>query len=155
MEEEEMKIYIVTSGEYDDYRIRKCFTDKPKAEYYQSICPDANEIEEYETADSLDIKPKYIAHLCYNKDNPNYHPWIEQTTTVDNDTYETMVWFDNRQMGIIKVLNDDIEDKEKYILQLNEVCETFYNDAMAMLEKGMHKCDICDQLKERADNFII
>lgn len=55
-----MKVYIVTSGEYSDYRIDKVFTDKEKAEDFAKRASTNNygedyDVEEYDTEDDADL----------------------------------------------------------------------------------------------------
>ena len=54
-----MKVYIVTSGEYSDYMIRKVFLDKDKAEKYKEWLPKSNDVEEYDTSDDDIINKSY------------------------------------------------------------------------------------------------
>lgn len=54
-----MKVYVVTSGEYSDYMIRKIFLDKDKAEEYKKWLPDSNDIEEYDTSDDDVMNKQY------------------------------------------------------------------------------------------------
>ena len=54
-----MKVYVVTSGTYSDYMIRKIFLDKDKAEEYRKWLPDSNDIEEYDTSDDDVIDKQY------------------------------------------------------------------------------------------------
>lgn len=60
-----MKIYIVTCGEYSDYYIDKVFTDKEKAEEYRKWCPDANDVEEYDTEDDYVVDKYYKIVVSY------------------------------------------------------------------------------------------
>lgn len=60
-----MKIYVVTAGSYSDYHIEKVFTDKLKAEEYRQWLYDANDIEEYETEDDLNIEKFYKIVVSY------------------------------------------------------------------------------------------
>lgn len=60
-----MKIYIVTRGEYSDYYIDKVFTDRDKAEEYRKWCPDANELEEYNTEDDCVVDKYYKIMVDY------------------------------------------------------------------------------------------
>lgn len=49
-----MKVYIVTSGDYSDYKINKVFFNKEKARYYQMInYPNDGDVEEYEVSDNV------------------------------------------------------------------------------------------------------
>ena len=54
-----MKVYVVTSGEYSDYMIRKIFLDKDKAEEYRKWLSDSNDVEEYDTSDEDVINKQY------------------------------------------------------------------------------------------------
>lgn len=75
-----MKVYIVTSGEYDDYGIENIFIDKQKAEHYVKHCSSAfnTDIEEYNTFDdniSLDNMYYWEVHCkykLYKKDDGLY-----------------------------------------------------------------------------------
>ena len=66
-----MKIYIVTCGSYSDYYINKVFTDREKAEEYRKWCPEANEIEEYDTEDDCMIDKYYKIVVDYSIYNYN------------------------------------------------------------------------------------
>ena len=87
-----MKVYVVTSGTYSDYMIRKIFLEKDKAEEYKKWLPDSNDVEEYDTSDDdiidkqykirvdlkwyPDKKEKLIAMSwkdCESDDNYNYY----------------------------------------------------------------------------------
>ena len=59
-----MKIYIVTSGIYSDYCIRRVFTNKEKAEEYREWLHDSNEVEEYDTSDDIPTEKKYCV-CCF------------------------------------------------------------------------------------------
>lgn len=62
-----MKIYIVTSGEYSDYRIDAVFTDKSQTELYVAThyedC-DYKEIEEWDS-DEIKLSPHEIYNLLF------------------------------------------------------------------------------------------
>lgn len=60
-----MKVYVVTTGAYSDYSIEKIFTDRAKAEEYKEWLYDANDIEEYETEDDIEISKFYRVHVYY------------------------------------------------------------------------------------------
>lgn len=61
-----MKVYIVTSGEYSDYCIRKVFLDKEKADKCAELANrigaayDDCRVEEYETSDDIFHEPAYV-----------------------------------------------------------------------------------------------
>lgn len=49
-----MKVYVVTSGYYEDYTIENVFFNKEKARFYQMInCPYNGSVEEYEVNDEV------------------------------------------------------------------------------------------------------
>lgn len=115
-----MKVYIVTSGEYSDYMIRKVFLDKDKAEKYKEWLPNSNDVEEYDTSDDdviekqykirIDIKwypnkkEKLIARSwkdCESDWNFNlYHDYSDMgeelvvVRTVNSDNYYEQYWKD-------------------------------------------------------------
>ena len=51
-----MKVYIVTSGDYDDYRIAEVFSTKEKAEEYIEYFGDDYRIEEYNLDNPIEPK---------------------------------------------------------------------------------------------------
>jgi hypothetical protein len=59
----DMKVYVVTSGEYSDYMINKIFLDKDKAEEYRKWLPDSNDIEEYDTSDEDVMIKQYVVRV--------------------------------------------------------------------------------------------
>lgn len=73
-----MKIYVVTEGEYSDYRIRKVFLDKEKAEKYIEIAYrtraslDDCTIEEYETSDDIFQAPVYVRCEYYRNERSGH-----------------------------------------------------------------------------------
>lgn len=115
-----MKVYIVTSGTYSDYMIRKIFLDKDKAEKYKEWLPDSNDIEEYDTSDDDVIDKQYKIRVnlkwypnkkenlivrswkdCESDYNYNYYTnyadiWEELLVvrTVNADNYSEQFWKD-------------------------------------------------------------
>ena len=109
-----MKVYVVTSGTYSDYMIRKIFLNKDKAEEYKKWLPDSNDIEEYDTSDDDVIDKQYEIRVnlkwypnkeekliarswkdCESDYNYNYYSnysdiWEELTVTrtVNADNYD-------------------------------------------------------------------
>ena len=53
-----MKVYIVTSGDYDDYQINEVFSTKEKAEEYIEYSGDDCRIEEYDLDNPIEHKEK-------------------------------------------------------------------------------------------------
>lgn len=67
-----MKIYVVTTGCYSDYEIRRVFLDKNKAEEYSNWLVGSNPVEEYDTSDDsllfendINNKVTISANLCW------------------------------------------------------------------------------------------
>lgn len=59
-----MKIYIVTSGIYSDYRINRVYIDKNKAnEYAEWLGSDHVTVEEYDTSDNDYINKQYCVRV--------------------------------------------------------------------------------------------
>lgn len=55
-----MKVYVVTSGEYSDYRIEKVFSSRNKAHMYSLLDPDRR-VEEYDVDDmELNVVSDYL-----------------------------------------------------------------------------------------------
>lgn len=85
------RVYVVTSGEYSDYRIEKVFSSKGKAHIYSLLDPD-RQVEEYDVDDmelnivsdyilvSYDYKHNYIRELtlCGDPVKPRISPgWMK------------------------------------------------------------------------------
>lgn len=129
-----MKVYIVTSGTYSDYMIRKIFLDKDKAEEYRTWLPDSNDVEEYDTSDNDTIEKQYKIRVdlkwypnkeekliarswkdCESDYNYNYYSnysdiWEELVVvrTVNADNYDEQ-WFKDKLTKHIYDLKADVE----------------------------------------------
>ena len=145
-----MKVYVVTSGTYSDYMIRKIFLDKDKAEEYRKWLPDGNDVEEYNTSDDDTIEKKYKIRIdlkwypnkeekliarswkdCESDYNYNYYSnysdiWEELAVvrTVNADNYDEQHWKDK--------LTKFIYDLRAYVNQLKSegFNEKFIKDAI-------------------------
>lgn len=60
-----MKVYIVTAGDYSDYRIEKVFTDKAKAEEFAKWCYESNGVDEWDTEDDINVEKYYKICVQY------------------------------------------------------------------------------------------
>jgi len=144
-----MKVYVVTSGIYSDYMIRKIFLNKDKAEEYRKWLPDSNDVEEYDTSDDGTIEKKYKIRIdlkwypnkkeeliarswkdCesdydYNYYS-NYNKWekLIVVRTVNADNYDEQHWKDK--------LTKFIYDLRAYVNQLKSegYNEKFIKDAI-------------------------
>lgn len=149
-----MKVYIVTSGIYSDYRIERVFLDKNKAsEYAEWSGSDHVTVEEYDTSDNDIIKKQYKVRVClkwYPKkeekliasrswkdcesdDNYNYYInysdiWEELIVirTVNSDNYDEQCWKDK--------LTKHIYDLKAYVeyLKTEGFNEKQIRDAIAL-----------------------
>lgn len=85
-----MKLYIVTCGDYSEYRIRKVYLDKNKAEQYaKAIAKDYPFINEWETSDDEKetIRPIYYVCAKYTKEgeyDKHIDIEIDQTNTAED-----------------------------------------------------------------------
>lgn len=117
-----MKVYIVTSGTYSDYMIRKIFLDKDKAEEYKKWLPDSNDVEEYDTSDDDTIRKKYKVRIDL-KWYPNKEEkliarsWKDCESGYDYNYYSAYedVW---EELVVVRIVNSDNYDeqywKDKY-----------------------------------------
>lgn len=147
-----MKVYIVTSGEYSSYMIRKIFLNKDKAEEYRKWLPDSNDVEEYDTSDNDTIEKQYKVKInlkwypnkeekllarawkdCESDYNYNSYfnysgQWEELivTRTVNGDNFNEQFWKDK--------LTKHIYDLKAYVEYLKtEGCdEKQIRDAIAL-----------------------
>lgn len=145
-----MKVYIVTSGTYSDYRIERVFLDKNKAEKYKEWLTDSNDVEEYDTSDDDIVQKQYKVRVvlkwytnkeeeliarswkdCESDSNYNYYAnygniWEELAVvrTVNADNYDEQYWKDK--------LTKFIYDLRAYVNQLKAegFNEKFIKDAI-------------------------
>lgn len=90
-----MKVYIVTSGEYSDYGIRRVFTDKERAELYCAMHEsdyDAPEVEEWD-ADDVEI----------DSSKPYMRRWVASVSPSGEMNYITSACTFNETNAVIKV----------------------------------------------------
>lgn len=157
-----MKVYIVTSGTYSDYMIRKIFLDKDKAEKYKEWLPDSNDVEEYNISDDDDIEKQYKIRIeltwypnkkenliarswkdCESDYNYNYYSnysdiWEELVVvrTVNADNYSEQYWKDK--------LTKFIYDLRAYVNQLKAegFNEKFIKDAIEFKKSKLDEVKI-------------
>ena len=135
-----MKVYIVTSGEHNDYSIEKVFLDKEKAEEYKRLTNNSwgseeKEIEEWEVSDDKIEIGKYeikkFINVTYrldeNKDDEEFSVRIMQDNTLNspdiNDypynysEYCYYDWSNVHEVAIHRLYNNENIDKlkEKYL----------------------------------------
>lgn len=118
------RVYVVTSGEYSDYRIEKVFSSHEKARLYSLLDPDRR-VEAYDMNDvelnvmmdyllvSYDYKYNYIdgLTLCGDQVNPNIsEDWMrsfEFTLMLSDDrVYRNVMRYGKNSKVILKIAQD-------------------------------------------------
>ena len=113
-----MKVYIVTSGTYSDYMIRKIFLDKDKAEEYKKWLPDSNDVEEYDTSDDDIINKSYEVRIDL-KWNPNKEEkliarsWKDCESNYNYNFYSNSNYSDTwEELVVVRTVNADNYDEQ-------------------------------------------
>lgn len=111
-----MKIYIVTSGTYSDYMIRKIFLDKDKAEEYRKWLPDSNDVEEYDTSDDDIINKSYKVRIDL-KWYPNKKEKLIARSWKDCESDYNYNYYSNysdkwEELAVVRTVNSDNYDEQ-------------------------------------------
>jgi hypothetical protein len=169
-----MKIYLVSSGEYSDYGIRKVFLNEENAQKYaknhSGEYDDEYQVEEWDAVDSdesFTLQEFYYVSACYDVYEDGdivFKLDVDKTSSADieselelNDTgyYEAKGWtglYSGYRKGyntlyIKRQINGDGNEeklKDKYL----KVCQDTYAKIKYMLEvEGMTKEDVNIALK--------
>lgn len=159
-----MKIYVVTTGSYSDYRIEKVFTNKDKAEEFAKWCYDSNDVEEYDTEDDIDVGKYYKICAQYKvyDNGRNETPIVNvyncaNTNDGGNYTYLT----DYHKYGsnyivltICRFVKANNDDKNFYKQKYTKVAY----DTMAMIKQlvadGYSYDQINEMLKNKSDEVV-
>lgn len=144
----EMKVYIVTSGCYSGYNIKRVFLQKEKAEIYKNIINSDNDIEEYNTSDdeigssiydkSNNIKPLWdISCEYYPRDNIFDIYNIKATTT---ESYKgDQIFFSNdiiKKIDIVYSLpQKEGEDEDEFIAKIYDKMKKISQDFWAIIQE--------------------
>lgn len=115
-----MKVYVVTSGCYSDYRINAIFLDKDKAQKYADVIYDSNPIEEFETEDDNvetmikeEVGEHTIVEVCI-VDGKNPKLTFSHSTHFDKkyDNFDTKdaIWY-RRKINYTISEHDKIKEK--------------------------------------------
>ena len=106
-----MKVYVVTSGTYSDYMIRKIFLDKDKAEEYKKWLPDSNDIEEYDTSDDDVVDKRYKIRVDLEwypnkKEKLIARSWKDCESDYNYNYYSNYnnIW---EQLAVVRTVNAD------------------------------------------------
>ena len=114
-----MRVYVVTSGIYSDYMIKKIFLNRDKAEEYKEWLYDANDIEEYDTADDDTVRKVYIVHVTLEwyptgKEKLNFSIYRDcESCSRDCQWYTNYgnnFW---EEVGITRIIHNDNFDEER------------------------------------------
>lgn len=110
-----MKVYVVTSGIYSDYIIRKIFLDKDKAEEYKDWLPDSNNVEEYDTSDDDIVQKQYKIRVTL-KQYPNKKEELIVKSWKDCESNYNYNYYSNyntwEELSIVRTVNKDNYDKQ-------------------------------------------
>ncbi|MBY3621238.1 hypothetical protein HGO21_16935 [Acinetobacter sp. CUI P1] len=117
-------VYIVTSGSYSEYRIKRVFLDENKAKMYKETIRDS-QIEEWEADDNkeLDLFRTVTVTLEYTKEGFRRIEKHLETFTVldtDKDGTENSIYFNaltsmvnpREYLSITRIIPNDSENKE-------------------------------------------
>lgn len=115
-----MKVYVVTSGTYSDYMIRKIFLDKDKAEEYKKWLPDSNDVEEYDTSDDDIINKSYEVRIDL-KWYPNKEEkliarsWKDCESNYNYNFYSNSNYSDTwEELIVVRTVNADNYDEQHW-----------------------------------------
>ena len=147
-----MKVYIVTTGELDDYAINKVLSNKEKAEEYAEWLEDSNEVKEFEVVDDICFEKRYVVNASlelYDDGKEKIHCDIYKT--MDKD-FNQINYFDYRnriEISIYRTLNVEVIDelyyKRKCKKELYDIAK-FVKDKLA---NGYNEKKINELLKNK------
>lgn len=113
-----MKVYVVTSGTYSDYMIRKIFLDKDKAEKYKEWLPDSNDIEEYDISDDDTIEKQYKVRIDLKwypnkKEKLIARSWKDCESDYNYNYYSNYddIW---EELAVVRTVNADDYSEQYY-----------------------------------------
>ena len=130
-----MKVYVVTSGIYSDYRIERVFLDKNKASEYAEWLRDNHvTVEEYDTSDDDTIKKQYKVRIELKwypnkKENLIARSWKDCESDYNYNCYMNYsdIW---EELVVTRTVNADNYDEQywkdkltKYIYDLKAYVE--------------------------------
>ena len=102
-----MKVYIVTSGDYDDYQIDEVFSTKGKAEEYIEYFGDDYRIEEYNMDNPIEHKERTWCAIFDIENKELTHCGVENCHSIDPvsiDRYSDRIIFEFMASGKTKAI---------------------------------------------------
>ena len=102
-----MKVYIVTSGDYDDYHIDEVFSTKEKAEEYIECFGDKCSIEEYSLDKPIEYKERTWLAMFDIENKELTHCGVENCYSIDSvsiDRYGDRIIFEFMASGKTKAI---------------------------------------------------
>ena len=102
-----MKVYIVTSGDYDDYQIDEVFSTKEKAEEYIECFGDECSIEEYSLDNPIEHKERTWCAIFDIENKELTHCGVENCYSIDSvsiDRYGDRIIFEFMASGKTKAI---------------------------------------------------
>lgn len=102
-----MKVYIVTSGDYDDYQIDEVFSTKEKAEEYIEYFGDDYRIEEYNLDNPVEHKERTWCAMFDIENKELTHCGVENCYSIDSvsiDRYGDRIIFEFMASGKTKAI---------------------------------------------------
>ena len=114
MNKDENKVFVVTSGEYSDYRIDRVFSTRKKALEYLDTKDDEYRLEVFDLDEPIERK-KQIYEICFELDKKKV--WNVSTTW--DVRYKDMIHIGGRYFNNRKTLNIYVEsDSRKRALKI-------------------------------------
>ena len=102
-----MKVYIVTSGDYDDYHIDEVFSTKEKAEEYIEYFGDKYSIEEYSLDKPIEYKERTWCAKFDIENKELIHCSVFDCCSIDSvliDRYDNRIIFEFMASGKTKAI---------------------------------------------------
>jgi len=162
-----MKVYIVTSGCYSEYRIEKVFTNREKAEKYvlfHSGGYDEPKIEEYETEGDFDFYQIKYFYARYEVDEgeEKFHMNFNFTTSLDTSEEEASDTYyfeyhsrDHKCLIIKRVIRSEPYDESALENKYKQVCRDLYSKIKSLREiEGWDEKMVQEWLNENAKKYV-
>ena len=145
-----MKVYVVTSGEYSDYMIRKIFLDEDNAEEYRKWLPNSNDIEEYDTSDDDVIDKRYKIRVDLKwypnkKEELNAISWKDCESDYNYNCYDNYndIW---EKLIVVRTVNADNYDEQYWKDKLTKHIYDLKADVEYLKTEGLDEKQIRDSI---------